>query len=446
MPRLLLFLFILLPAYWIYLLLNTRPIMIYDAINYDGLGRVIMNQGMDAYFHSLNREPLFPYLVSRAMILAKTFGLGYHYYLKGILYVFLALTLIGIYRFARLLGAGRGVAGAGALYAGISPALLNSVLWLWSEAAALPLGIWGVYFSIRAWKAAMDFRGLGRVFFLSSLSAGCFVLLLFVKAAAGAIVMLYMGPFLLAGIFFLLFRGSGRSAALLMIVFIILGSVHATSEWVKLANLRGNGNYALTSRVDYALYGNTVRRLEPLTPERISQAVLSVPRLGFCERVYGSACVFWSFPTSDRISFDAIADCNARGLSAEQRRSFFMKNSFSLMKQHPVQQGLLSALEGAKMLFWENRVYFVRYPDWMVRLYSTNALVYTLCFGWAFLSLAALCFAFTRRSAEFLLAAVFILVFIAAYSLFFIDIRYALPIAPLFIALTAGMAGRILRV
>ncbi len=446
MPWFVIVLCSLLPFYWGYLLFNTQPVIIFDAIGYDASGRLILNQGLAAFFHGLQREPLFPYLISRAMGLGQMFGLQYHYFLKGILFLFLAGTLMGIYRLARLLGAGRGMAGMGALYAGVSPMIVNSALWLWSEAAALPWGVWGVFFAIKAWRSAMGGRCYRRVAFFALASAAMFAGLLLVKAAVSVVVVVYGLPFLVAGIVFCFRRDFYRAGAFVIAGLVLLGVFISAVEGYKTFNFRMNGNYALTDRFDWALYGNTARRLQPLTRDRVAQAVLSVPRLALCEKYYGQQpCVFWSFPMSDAISNQALAYCGSRGLSSEQQRTFLVEESFRMMMQHPFQQAALSALEGTKMLFWDNRVYFVRYPDWLARAYSNWALIYTLCFGWAVLSLASLVYAFLRRSAEFLLAASFVFWFMAVHSIFFIDIRYALPIAPLLIALTAGMFGRVFR-
>lgn len=435
-----------LPFYWVYLLLNTQPLLVFDAIGYDGVGRQILDQGLGAYFHQLNREPLFPYMISRAMWLERVFGFQYPYFLKAMLLSFLALTLFGIYRLARLLGAGRVWAGIGVLYAGLSPAILNSTLWLWSEAAALPWAVWGVFFTVKSWRSAVGGKDWRKVAVSALSAAVLFIVLLMVKAAVSVVVMIYGFPFLIAGGVFLARREYGRARLLLMAGVIVLGVFTAAVEGYKTLNFHFNGNYTLTTRFHSALYGNTVRRLEPLTKDRLAQALLSVPRLRLCEKLYApQACVFWSFQTSDWISAQADEYCSSRKLSAEERRTFLVDSSFMLMLQHPFQQMMMSMVEGAKMLFWENRTFFVRYPAWLTKLYSNDLWLFTLCFGWAFLSFMALLYGLTRRSAGFLLTASFILWFMAAHAIFFIDIRYALPIAPLFIALVIGMLAGVFR-
>ncbi|MBF0594990.1 MAG: hypothetical protein HQL22_08470 [Candidatus Omnitrophica bacterium] len=434
------FFFSFLPIYWAYLTLTTQPVLVFDAVGYEYSGATLLHQGWRAYYQGLNREPLFPFLVSRAMALGEAFSSPYYPFLKGILFVFLAVTLAGIYRLARLLGASRKFAAAGAFYAGVSPAIVNSALWLWSEAAGLPWAVWGVFFFIKAWRSAVD-RCLRRTLLLTLLSIVCFGGLFLVKAASSVVILFYGAPLVIAGGVFLWRKDIGRVTAFVSAAVIFLGIFVSLVEGYKLFNFKMNGNYTVTTRVESALFGNTVRRLQPLTPARIAQAVLSVPRLGLCERYYGRACVFWGFPTSDAISGRANDFCEAQHFSPEESRKFLLNGSFDLMKQHPFQQAALSALEGTKMLFWENRVYFVRYPAWLARIYSHPGWVPGLCFIWALLSLAALIFAVIRWSAAWLLTASFVFWFTAAYSIFFIDIRYGLPIAPLFIAMVAAMFG-----
>ena len=439
------FIFFFLPCYWIYLILNTQPVMIFDAIGYEAAGRLILEKGLGVYWQGLNREPLFPAMIALAMGVEKVTAIAYPLVLKAFLFISLGFTVFGIYRLSRLMGAGRWIAGAAAFYTGLSPAILNSCLWLWSEGAALPWGVWGVFFSIKAWHAAAG-RKVRRTVLWSSAALICFIALLMVKAAVSVVGVLFSVPFAIAGVVYLVRRDFARAFAYLMAVLIIGGCFGGVVEGYKYLNFRINGNYALTNRIDLSLFGNTVRRLQPLTHDRLVQAVLSVPRLGLCEKYYGNAaCVYWTYKRSDEIIDLAVQACSKQKFSDEQCRNYLTKGSFQWMAWHPFQQMALSALEAVKMLFWENRAYFVRYPEWIARMYGCNIIIFTLCFGWAALSLAGLGFAFFRCRVEFFLPAFFTALFMMVYAIFFIDMRYALPVAPLFISLTAGMFGSFIR-
>ncbi|MEI6437657.1 MAG: hypothetical protein WCO69_02775 [Candidatus Omnitrophota bacterium] len=435
--------FLLLPFYWLYLLFNTQPVMIYDAVDYERLGSLVLHQGWGAYFHTLNREPLFPFLVSRAMALGEATGVPYHYFLKLILSPFLIATMVGIYRLARLLGARRVFAAAGAFYAGMSPALVHATLWLWSEAAALPWAVWGVWFFIKAWRSAAGASPLRRVTPYAFGAVLCFIGLFLVKAVASVVVTAYAVPLVLAAGLLFARRDFYRARAFMLSALIVLGIFTFFIEGYKGFNFRMNAEREVTTRVDWALFGNTVRRLVPLTGDRWMQAALDVPHPRLCFKYYGQACVFWDSSVSDEIGMRAQAYCVARGFSGAQRRNFLIGGSFRLMADHPWQQFALSLLEGSKMLFWENRLFFVSYPLWLERLYNNDGWVYGLSFLVALSGLAGLVGALARGDSGSRLTAGFVICFMLAYSVFFTNYRHAMPIGPLLIVLAVAMVDRV---
>lgn len=449
--------FCLLPFYWAYLVYSTQPVLVFDAIGYEKLGQLLLDKGWAGYFTGLRREPLFPLLISWAMGIERASGIPYTVPLKCFLMLFLAVAMAGTYRLTRMLGATRTAAGLAALYLGISPAILNSTLWLWSEAAAYPWVVWIVFVTVRLWRTIRDPRAWIKVAGLSVLLAVLFFLLTMVKAIAATLLVFYLLPFCVA-LFWSAFQKqwarAGRAALAVSLVLVLVGAAVHGYKWL---NWRNNGQYELTDRGDFALFGNTVRRLQPMTRARIGQALLSVPRLGLCERVYGSDCVYWTYVVSDRIFDKVRRDLTALGLSAEERSRFFITNSIQLMAEHPFQQAFFMAVEAGKMLFWENRLFFVVYPPWLANIYSQPFLIYLLCFTWAVFSLVGVGHAAwylivrcarpgrsdeAENTAAWLFVLWFIVCFAGLYSIFFIDIRYALPIAPLFVALFMGWSSR----
>ncbi|MBF0331510.1 MAG: hypothetical protein HQL17_06200 [Candidatus Omnitrophica bacterium] len=447
MLRLLKFLpFVLLIFYWAYLVRATQPLVIYDAIGYQDAGRLLMEQGWGAYFKGLNREPLFPLMISIAMRLEHSVGIGYTYILKTFLLVELALAMTGTYHLARSLGARRLWAGMGAFYLGMSPAILNSTLWLWSEAAIYPFVVWGVIWMIRTWREMKRACRVDRLAGHAALTATLFILAAMVKAPVATVFVALLLPFYAAvvhGFWVKDGRGALRAVFVSAICLLMMG---AYVENYKFLNWRGNGHYAITNRADLALFGNTVRRLDPEALKRIPEAVLSVPRLVICERYYGRSCGYWGYATSDNINEQYAQKLAARGFSDIQRQEFFFSTAFRLMREHPFQEAFFSVIEGMKMFFWENRLFFVKYPDWLVRVYSHNVLVLTLCFSGAVLSLIALCraifLAVRRRLMPQVFAVLFVGCFIGSYALFFVDIRYGFPLAPVFIAMIAAIGVR----
>lgn len=459
MSRPLIIVFCLLPLYWAYLVFSTQPIVIYDATEYDRFGRLIFEKGWAGYFRAgLNREPLFSFLISRAIEMTKGGTVPYAIHLKFYLLIFLSVAMIGTYQITRLMGAGRNISGLAALYIGISPVILNSTLWLWSEAASYPWVVWIIIFSVKLWRAIREERPWKSVVSTAGGLAGLFVIFTMVKAVAATMLVFYLIPFYIAFLSFAFrrhWRMLGRAAVAVGIILAIMG---AAVHGYKSLNQHYNGRYELVNRGDYALYGNTFRRLQPVNRDRVFQALLSVPRLGLCEHFYGNECVFWSYVESDLIFSRARDNLTARGLNAEQISKFFVSNSIELMAGHPVQQAFFMIIEASKMLFWENRLYFVKYPAWLAKVYSQPVLINMLCFGWALLSLAGVLCAILylfgwlraknrvdgeKRFATRLFTFWFIACFSGLYSFYFIDIRYAFPIAPLFVALLAVCLGRL---
>jgi hypothetical protein len=340
-----------------------------------------------------------------------------------------------------MLGAGRNAAGIAALYIGISPMIMNSTLWMWSEAAAYPFVVWSLIFCIKSWRLVQKGGELRRLILYATVTACLLVLLIMVKAIVATVAVLFLAPFYIAVPIFLFRKEWRKCRDLLIGLGLILGITGAVVNGYKWLNWHYNGNYVVTNRAEWALYGNTVRRLQPLTKERFLQALLSVPRLGICEKVYGRECGFWTYIVSDSIAVKATNELNARGYSPEQQRKFYISSSLALMAQHPFQQAGLMLVEASKMLFWENRPVFVQYAPGFVlsKLYGFTWVVYILCFGWAVLSLIGFMWCVVRavrlRQMAPTLVASFLFFFIGLHSIFFIDIRYGLPTASLFIVL-----------
>ena len=63
----------------------------------------------------------------------------------------------------------------------------------------------------------------------------------------------------------------------------------------KFLNQTLNGHFAFTNRASWALYGNTVRRQEPLNPKRLAAALAYIPSPHLCYVVLDQDnCDFWS--------------------------------------------------------------------------------------------------------------------------------------------------------
>lgn len=438
------FVFLFVLVYWIYLILNTDPVIVYDAIGYKNAGRLLMEKGWVHYFSvGLNREPLFSFLISCSMFLEKWTNAPFHIFLKIFLLFFLSLTMAGVYQLVRLMGTSHKIAILAVFYLGISPALINSTLWLWSEAATYPWVIGIVLSSIKIWQGIHECRKTTEVLFSSVCLAVMFFMLTMVKAIAALVFVIYLWPYVGAGIYYIFKRDLRRLGRVLLALLMVAGFYFVMIEEYKNLNFRYNGHYQITFQDSGVLFGNTIRRLLPLNMDRINQALLFTPRLGFCQEFYHGECIFWGCQFSDGITSKVFQEMDALGLNDQEKQAFFMSESLRWIKAHPIQEFFMSCLEASKMFFWETKLFFVNYPAWLHQLHCTPLIVLGLSFTWALLSILGFIFGIRqtwklRQSSAgvaFLFTTSFIFCFMGVYSLFFIDLRYALPIVPLFVAL-----------
>src|SRR5437867_3879842 len=121
-------------GYWIYLLLTAKTIIVFDSVEYEHLGNMLYHQGWVEYFKTgPNREPLYPLFIAFSMKLADVFSLPYILILKVIQISILFLSQCLIYRLLKRLQIRETIVGLTILYWGISPAIVNSALSLYSE-------------------------------------------------------------------------------------------------------------------------------------------------------------------------------------------------------------------------------------------------------------------------------------------------------------------------
>ncbi len=447
--------FLIIILYWIYLIFSTTPQVVFDAVGYLESGQILYTKGWSGFFASgPHREPLFPMIISWSLGLQQLTALPYHIFCKIILLFFYALTIAGVYQLMMLMGAQRRTALWACIYLGISPALLNSNLWLWSEAASYPWVIGIVLLSIKLWQSINECHPTPKVMRCAFFTAVAFFLLTMVKSMAAIIFVIYILPFIAMGIHCALKRDAQRLVRIFLGLLMMGGVYFIAIDQYKNLNYRYNGHYAITFQNPGVLFGNTARRLVPLTQDRVLQAVLFVPRLGFCQEFYRGECFFWGMEYSDEITKNTAQKMQELGLNSEERKAFFMSESLRLIQKHPIQEFFMTSLEASKMFFWETKLFFVNYPKWLDQLHCTPLIVVGLSFTWALLSIFGLILGMKQgwrlrevtHGVAFFSTSYFIVCFMACYSLFFVDLRYALSIAPLFVALAFCALERLFRV
>ncbi len=441
------FIFLISVLYWSFLALSSSMIIAQDATTYEELGRSIYNQGfIPAYFKTApNREPVYPLLIALAMHLEHGTGVVYTKIMAFLGVLILLLTQFLLYLALKHLQVRQGIIAVALLYFAVSPAVNNAALSLYSEIAAFPIIIGVVHVSARALAAIKrdDLRrSIGWGLLLGLLLAGATL----TKAVFEGISPLYLVGLVAAS---LLAHQRRKKTTWPWLIFLgaALFAFYAPVAAYKNLNQQYNGNYALTGRASWALYGNAARRMEPLTPHRLGAALAYAPGEGLCASFFDKTdCTFWSFQRSDDYGMTKLSQLTQQGLDPQEINRRLLRASADLIIKNPLQFAFLSAVEATKLLFWEStQIGFVQYPSWLEKIYNNGLFKNLLRLLMGLLTLMAVAFVWVRalypsESALLKCTGLLVLLFMSLYSFFFILTRYALPVAPLFLIAIATTA------
>lgn len=448
------FVFLASLIYWIYLASTSRMIIDSDAIGYESAGRMLVQKGWLEYFLTgPNREPLYPFLVSLSMRLSSALSFSYQS-----IQVFIQLSLLFIaqllmLRILRLLKINDWISGIAVLYLGISPAIVNSALSLFSEIVTYPLILAAILLTYKSWVSFSG--GKGQAILFSILSGLTFVLMVLSKGIFEFIIPVFVALFFLST---LLTRSRKfiLNAVLYMIIFSAAFYIPVTGY--KLANKTFNGNFAITNRGALVFYGTAAKRAEPLTRESLLTALASVPGERFCQSVFGEErCSSWSFKRSDEFGYSKIAELEEAGLAPGEVDKETIRISLKRISQNPAEYALFWFLEGLKIFFWEStQMGFVSYPPGLTKLFSWWPLKNGLRLSMSILTFASIIyltvFLWRGRKNVFLpqgytgtlpfFSVLLIFLFGGVSALCYILPRYTLPIAPLHIIIAAFLIQR----
>ncbi|MCB9757101.1 MAG: hypothetical protein H6753_01600 [Candidatus Omnitrophica bacterium] len=441
-------------AYWVYLAFVTQPVLVNDAQGYYDLARMITQQGWLTYFTSgPNREPIYPFLVAFSMWL--TAPESFLAVLKIFQIFLLGTTTFLVFAFLSRCGVSRWLACLAMVYIGLSPAMINTALSVYSEIAAhaFILGI--------AWWSSEVFYSLQRredknFFWSGFVWAVLFLLAILVKSAYEVISFLCLIPF---GV--LLWRawqqkdvsGVRKAAAFLLTAIVV---VQMGVGGYKYLNYKYNGLYVMTDRAAWALYGSAARRQQPLTPRGFgAAAAYNLFEDEGC-RIFFSAqeCRAWDVAASDKLAEEKNYQVSAN-FPRQQQNQELLRLSLAKILENPFQYVVLMAVDWVHLFFWEStRIGFVAYPDWLDKVYDQPILARGLRFLAGAASLTAwLCSGIVlwrRRKllrdsrnqedkifVSILFVSYMILCHTLLHALFFTVPRFSLPIAALFIVLIA---------
>jgi len=427
----------------------------HDARGYEGLGELLYKKGWMEYFKTgPNREPVYPWLVSISMHIAEHLSTSYKTIQMFIQILILFSTQILTYILLKKAKINTILTAFTLLYLGFSPAMFISTFRLYSEIAAYPFVLLIIIFTVQTWHNIhlAEKKKYQNLFFTSILLGLSFLGAVFVKGIFELIMPIYMLSFII--LMLLAFRNKNNHLCVKILVScsVCLISFYAPLNIYKLTNKIYNGKFALTDRGSWALYGNTARRMEPLTMKRFLMALAYIPRPEGCYTLFDKeSCQFWHYSESDKFGFGKLGELNGQGLSPKEVDKTLVKLSIKKALENPFQYGLFWVIEGFKLFFWEfTSMAYVVYPDWMIKLFyfapfhlGLNGLMALL----SFLSLLYLAkfsrkhknslFSLKKIPNEALIISFSMLTLIGSYiaihCFFFVLPRYVFPVVPLYL-------------
>jgi len=438
--------------YWIYLAMTSSMVVVHDAISYEHLGTMLNSDGWVKYFLTgPNREPVYPFLISLSMCAADFLNTGYQKVLVWMQILILFTTQLLTLRILEKFQVNKLITTLTILYLGLSPALVNSGFSLFSEIATYPTILAIILLTSHCYDYLKENDKLPH--FLHPLLLGAlFTIITLTKAIFSVIVPMLLLPFL-----FLLFKmglQKNFKGAVRVFSFLVIVTMVFTSgvDMYKLLNFKYNSNFAITGRGPWALYGNTKRRMEPLTVKKVLVALAYIPGEGVCHKIFSTRdCDYWSFKKSDEFGYGKLHELTGQGLSGSVLDDEMLKLSKELILKNPFQFALFMDFEMGKMIFWEStKIGFVDYPPLLTKLFGMTIFKNGLRLLLFLLTFVALLgqLASALRNQDLiqenrgLLMFILILIFsyLGVHSLFFTLTRYSLPIAPLFLILIALFA------
>lgn len=404
------FAFLLSIFYWTYLFFTSDMLISHDSIGYEKLGILLQEQGWIAYFKTgPHTEPIYPFIISISMGIGKILSIGYQPVIKVVQLFFLFITQLLTLKILRFLKIRDILIALCILYLGFSPALINSALSVYSEIIVYPLILTIIIISVVKQPSVVGVY-FGFVFLLLALTKGIFEII---------------APIYLLFLFI-------HKRNLKTYIFIALITFYVLLGSYKFLNYKYNGNFVVTSRGGWSLYGNTARRMQPFTINKLFTALAYAPGEGVCKRIFDQeSCRYWSFWKSDEFGYTKVSELEGQGEVNKKLISL----SVELALRNPFQYAIFYGIEGTKMIFWEStKIGFVNYPKPLEALFNYQPFKDGIRFIMSLLTFLALLYLFRSKKPPILsFMLIIIIIYVAAYSFFFILTRYALPIAPLYL-------------
>jgi hypothetical protein len=456
--------FIISALYLVYLSLIAQAIIVNDSIGYEALGRKMLQGGLSAYLKDgLTREPLYPFLISRAMSWSEATGIDYHQIQKWIQISFLMTTQVLVFVLLKRICIRRWLTALVVLCVGMTPTLINSTMWTFSEVVTYPFMICLILLCSQSWVGLKEQNNLDGRTAAKAIAVGiCCIILTMVKAAFELVVPVIFTVFVVWAIVHYVQKRYKSFVVVLLFVCIAATTYYAAITWYKWFNWKQNGYFALTDRGPWALYGFTERRMQPMNMQRFEGMVAFIPGPEFCYKVSDNeACDAWSIFPGNSIAENYLKTAGTQFPTQQLLDRQLVNMSFHRIMENPGKFFILMYFESFKALFWASDYNAqVAYPDWLEGVYRNRdffmgvtfvlalmtACAYVYFFGWVIRLIKDI---LNNNTLTILQAAVFFIfivtnVFIAAYAVIHVSPRDTLPMVPLYLIMIAVCLEQIL--
>ena len=439
--------------YWMYIACIAQMVIADDSIGYERLGYLLNEKGWHEYWRTGPfREPFYPFLVSLSVGLSQNLHLSYQTIQLFIQLFILFITQCLMLNILKKLRIHPLLCAFSILYLGISPAIINSTVILYSEIASYPFVLSLIILNVHLWKLltrpVLESRFHQKKIMLYALGLGLnFTLATFARAIFES-----MTPFLLLPYFILpsIQKNPVQRKNTLMAILVCLMAFYVPVVSYKLMNKKYNNHFTLMEHGSKALYGQTARRMQELTPRRFMAALAFVPNWRFCLNFFSDQeCRDWSFIPSDDFGVKKKSELE-KSLTPTKVDLALIRFSAHEALQNPWQYMLLMGVESLKMFFWEEATsQYVIFPKNIIKVYSFKPFSVGLKWLSALLTFMSLIYlgivnwrnrkdilsGASREGPTFILFYIFILIcfFIFVHSFFYILPRYILPIVSLYL-------------
>ncbi len=456
------FVFFMCFAYWTYLFFTSSASIVYDAVEYESLGELIYKKGWVEFFRiGPNREPLYPLSIAMSMCLADMLNVPYQKIQTFFQILILCSVQILAWKLMTVCFFKKWIKLLAVFYLGFSPAIVNAGFSLFSEILAMPFVLLIVIFAARFWKEVQTPGRNKRVVLTSIGLSFAFIGALCVKAVFQYIFYFFIVIFLMGAIGALLQNRKEVMKKIILGSLIMAALAGGFINGYKYMNKVSNGEFDFTDRYHVILFGTAYKRVQPLSRDVWSAHFASILGNKFCESIVNKeACLYPQFFYADAV-WPVILPPLLVGIPEDKAPSKIVQLSFEEIRKNPIQYFFLTYLESLKMAFWEStQIGFVHYPRWLNQLFLNKLFKDGIRLVIALLTYAGLFLVVLkiikprRKPPEFnsashatpVLFCIFciILSFTALYSMFAIMIRYALPIAPLYVICIAYFFDRTL--